>query len=214
MAGPTAVYHNQTWLTLLVIWVLYSSGLVEWHMTQVFEITKFFQSRFKPLCCEINTEIQCFKIIIMAGISSRKSKIQCKGRKPSWLNSRVYLGVFQQNWPLNHKKIHKWLYISIILLMNNKRQYSPDQRNGTLWFNCNWSVWMKLSHAYCIHQWCNSHSLSLSLRYQNIKFYTRFTYSTYEKKNSRNEQTINKSMTISRLRRMYWWTFLYIQVSI
>lgn len=163
MSGPTAVYHNETWLTLLVNWVLYSSGLVEWHMTQVFEITKFFQCRFKPLCCEINTEIQCFKIIIMAGISSRKSKIQCKGRKPNGWTLLCLPGSFPAKLAPKSQKIHKWLNISIILLMNNKRQYSPDQRNGTLWFNCNWSVWMKLSHAYCIHQWCNSHSLALSL---------------------------------------------------
>lgn len=154
------------------------------------------------------------KLLSWQEFHPEKAKFSAKAENQVGWTLLCLPGSFPAKLAPKSQKIHKWLNISIILLMNNKRQYFPDQRNGTLWFNCNWSVWMKLSHAYCIHQWCNSHSLSLSLRYQNIKFYTRFTYSTYEKKNSRNEQTINKSMTISRLRRMYWWTFLYIPVSI
>lgn len=151
MPGPTAVSHNQIWLTLLVNWVLYSSGLVEWHMTQVFEITKFFQCRFKPLCCEINTEIQCFKIIIMAGISSRKSKIQCKGRKPSWLNSRVYLGVFQQNWPLNHKKYTSGLisqsYCSWTIKDNTRLTKEMVLFDSTATGLCEWNFPMHIAYT-------------------------------------------------------------------
>lgn len=154
------------------------------------------------------------KLLSWQEFHPEKAKFSAKAENQVGWTLLCLPGSFPAKLAPKSQKIHKWLNISIILLMNNKRQYSPDQRNGTLWFNCNWSVWMKLSHAYCIHQWCNSLSLSQTIRYQNLKFYTRYKYSAYEKKNSRNEQTINKSMTISRLRRMYWWTFLYIQVSI
>lgn len=136
-------------------------------------------------------KFNALKLLSWQEFHPEKAKFSAKAENQVGWTLLCLPGSFPAKLAPKSQKIHKWLNISIILLMNNKRQYSPDQRNGTLWFNCNWSVWMKLSHAYCIHQWCNS--LSLSLSYQNIKFYTRYITSTQHMK--RRIQGMNRQLT-------------------